>query len=394
MLLVLVARVGWWKKTEVKVSDGQRIKITARVNQIPAHYYGKQRITVSGIFIDVPEEIIVDYGDRIVVVGTVEEKVIGDGRKIMSLNDQKFNVIENGSGWGLYLVNIRQKTFYNLRRWLGGDEGELAAGIVVGGSGEMSKEGRDNFRRTGVSHIVAASGYNVSVVAGVILMTLVSLIGRRWAMWFVILGVGLYMFLAGMSAAVVRAGVMATLSVAGLMLGRRGDGYWLLVISSWLMVMINPGYVEDIGFQLSIAATIGVLWAGEGSLDSLRSLGMTIKSDFRTTMSAIVMTTPLILHHFGNLSVAAPLVNLLVLPVVPLIMGAIGAASMVGFVFPVFGQVISWLAWPVLRYMTLVVGWFGSQSWSSWEVGKLGWAWVVGYYLLLTICIRYWRWRQ
>lgn len=394
MLLVLVARVGWWKKNEVKVSDGLRIKITARINQIPMEYYGKQRIKVFGIYIDMPDGIIVEYGDRISVVGTIKERVTATSSRYLSLNDQIFKKIENGSVWGRHLVNIRQKTFYNLRRWLGGDEGELAAGIVVGGSGEMSREGRDNFRRTGVSHIVAASGYNVSVVAGVILTSAVGLIGRKRAMWFVIFGVGLYMFLAGMSAAVVRAGVMGILAVAGLMFGRKGDGYWLLVISSWFMLMIKPGYIEDIGFQLSVAATAGVLYGTPQNLNSKHEILNTLLQNFKATMGAIVTTTPLILHHFGNLSVAAPVVNLLVLPVVPWIMGVTGVASVVGFALPGLGQVISWLAWPVLKYVTEVVYLFGRRSWSNWEVGKISWLWVAGYYLVLVFCIRYWRWRR
>ena len=405
ILLVLAARVWEWKQNKVRVVDGQRIKITARINQIPAENYGKQQIMILGIRIDVPSEIKVDYGDRINVVGTIEERVTTSGVVYLNLNDQTFRKIENGSVWGRYLVTIRQKTFYNLRRWLGGDEGELAAGIVVGGSGEMSREGRDNFRRTGVSHIVAASGYNVLVVAGVILTMAVATVGRKAAMWFVVVGAVVYMFLAGMSAAVVRAGVMGILAMIGLMSGRKGDGYWLLGISSCGMIMINPAYVEDIGFQLSVAATVGVLWAGgsrvilnevkdpEGS-GSFAKLKMTILEDFKITMAAIVMTTPLILHHFGNLSVAAPVVNLLVISFVPLVMGVVGVASMVGFVLPVLGQIISWLAWPMLKYMTIVVSWFGSQSWSSWEVGKIGWAWVAGYYLVLAVCIKYWRWRR
>lgn len=186
ILLVLAARVWEWKQNKVRVVDGQRIKITARINQIPAENYGKQQIMILGIRIDVPSEIKVDYGDRINVVGTIEERVTTSGSVYLNLNDQTFRKIENGSVWGRYLVTIRQKTFYNLRRWLGGDEGELAAGIVVGGSGEMSREGRDNFRRTGVSHIVAASGYNVLVVAGVILTMAVATVGRKAAMWFVV----------------------------------------------------------------------------------------------------------------------------------------------------------------------------------------------------------------
>ncbi|TSC87386.1 MAG: competence protein ComEC [Microgenomates group bacterium Gr01-1014_16] len=397
MILVLLARIWWWQKSEVKLEDGQGVKITARIKQIPVDYYGKQRINVSEISIDVPEDIKVDYGDKVSVVGTIKERATTNGTKYLSLTDQEFRKIENGTEWGRYLVNIRQKTFYNLRRWLGGDEGELAAGIVVGGSGEMSREGRDNFRRTGVSHIVAASGYNVSVVGGVILVMAVGLIGRRWGMWFVIFGVFMYMFLAGMSAAVVRAGVMGILAMIGLMAGRKGDGYWLLVVSSWGMIMINPAYIEDIGFQLSVAATAGVLYSTPQATNPNSQIPKILNSllqNFKTTMAAILMTMPLILHHFGNLSVAAPMVNLLVVPVVPMIMGIVGVASLVGFLVPVGGMFISWLAWPILKYMTIIVNWFGSQSWSSFEVGTISWAWVAGYYLVLVICIKYWHWRR
>lgn len=394
ILLVLVARVWEWKNSQVRLVEGQRVKITARINQIPAEYYGKQQIIVSEIRIDVPQEIKVDYGDKISITGTIKERVTGGGIRYLSLNDQIFEKIESGSVWGRYLVNIRQMTFYNLRRWLGGDEGELAAGILVGGSGEMSQEGRDNFRRTGVSHIVAASGYNVSVVAGVILTVAASLIGRRWAMWFVIFGVVAYMFLAGMSAAVVRAGIMGILAAISMMFGRKGDGYWLLAVSAWGMVMISPSYIEDIGFQLSVAATIGVLYSTPQILNSKHEILNMAAQNFKTTMGAIVITVPLILHHFGNLSVAAPVVNLLVVPVVPLVMGVVGVAGLSGFVVPVLGQIVSWLVWPVLKYMTLVVNWFGSQTWSALEVGTISWWWVTGYYLALLICIKYWRWRQ
>jgi hypothetical protein len=107
------------------------------------------------------------------------------------------------------------------------------------------------------------------------------------------------------------------------------------------------------------------------------------------TISAMIFTQPLIWHYFGTLSVAAPLVNGLVIWMVPLIMeiGALGLV--VGVVWEELGRVVLWGAWPILKAFIGISGWIGGMSWASWQTNNVSWAMVVGYYSLLLIL--YWR---
>ena len=195
---------------------------------------------------------------------------------------------------------------------------------------------------------------------------------------FVIGSILLYVFLAGATAAVMRAGLMAILAIIGMTWGRKTDGYWLLGVGSWLMIMWDPGYLSDVGFQLSVAATVGVLLAGRGAWWS---------TDLKTTFMAQLTTLPLILHYFGDLSVVALPVNSVVLWTVPVIMQILGFAVGVGVVFDGLGMVASWLVWPLLRYVTWIVDVTASWRWASLTVGPVGWGGVVGYYGILILLV-------
>ncbi len=284
-----------------------------------------------------------------------------------------------------------------VKSWLPGDEAGLASGILLGGSGKLSSPAKEAYRRVGMLHVVAASGYNVTIIAGLTMVIAVKLVSRRWAILFVIVSVVLYMYLAGMTASVVRAGIMAICTYIALMFGRPADGYWVLGLVSGLMILINPGYVSDIGFLLSVAATVGVLSSHviptefekrvEGSLDLLRSLGMTIKNDLKTTLWAQAFTTPIILHYFGDLSLIAPVTNALMLWMVPIVMQIMLVALGVGVVWPFFGQLISFLAYPFLRILNLGAQFFSELPLASISVGKMSLAWVGAYYVVLIALI-------
>ena len=279
-------------------------------------------------------------------------------------------------------------------RWLPGDAGVLAGGMLWGGSSGLSYRTKEAYRRVGLLHIVAASGYNVTLVTGWMLSASLIWLSRRWALGLTVVGVVIYMAIAGWQPSIIRAGIMAILAMVGLILGRQRDAKWLLILTGAAMLIVNPKLISDIGFQLSFAATWGILFIsppvnrveprpgpnGQGS--TLSVLG----ADLKTTLAAQAMTTPLILHHFGNLSVISPLVNAALLWTVPPIM-QITAAGMV------WGP-INYLAWPLLRGQLWVVSSVASWPISNWEVGKMSWAWVAVYYLVLAICIKYWPWRR
>lgn len=395
MLVLLGFRYWQWNKSISRFGEGDVVRLEAVVRDDPLE-------RIARIYIDVDVNKNLTIGDKIILIGTLEKRVIKNDAQGLWLNYHSSQKIERYSLWDRYMGIIRQSVIANLQRWLPADEGALGAGILVGGTEGMSKFMRDAFRKAGLSHVMAASGYNVAVVAGWVGIVGRKL-GKRKMIPFVLLSVVVYMFLAGMSAAVVRAGVMAILSMVGLWWGRKADGYWLLVIGSWGMAMWNPGYLSDIGFQLSVAATVGVLYAsgnttlsgpppklGGGGGGGIRIVRDIFFQDFRTSLAAQIATLPLILHHFGNLSVVAPLVNPIVLWVISPVMQVLALSMVV----PIGGQLVALIAWPGLRWMTWVVETVSRWSWVSLEFEPMGWGWVAGYYLFLLVCIKFWFWRR
>lgn len=265
----------------------------------------------------------------------------------------------------------------NLQKWLPGDTGPLASGILLGGNDGLSWSGKTVFRSTGLMHVTAASGYNVVVVYGWLMVLGIKLIGRRKAIWVSIAGVLGYMLLAGWSAAVVRAGIMAILSLSALYWGRKSDAGWILILASLIMLIVNPMWIGNIGFQLSVAATAGLIW-----FSSKKSV---VIADLQTTVAAQIATIPLILHYFGSLSVISPIVNLSVLWTIPLIMQITAIASVVGLLVPELGRWIAWLAWPALRYLEGMVEWAATWPGANLQLGNPGWLWVGLYYVGIAI---------
>ncbi len=275
------------------------------------------------------------------------------------------------------LGSLRMKMQTNLIKWLPGDTGPLASGILLGGNQGLSFEAKTAFRKSGLMHVTAASGYNVVVVAGWVMTAGKKLWGRKPAVGSGILSVVLYMFLAGLSAAVVRAGIMAILTMAAAFWGRKSDAGWTLVLASMLMLIIRPQWVSDIGFQLSVAATAGLIWLAVGS-------GLLL-ADLKTTIAAQIATLPLILHYFGNLSLFSPIVNLLVLWTVPVIMEISAIASVLGLVWQPLGGIVILAAWPFLAFMDRLVEWAATWPGAGLEIGKLDWIWVGIYYLAVAM---------
>lgn len=296
----------------------------------------------------------------------------------------------------IWAENWRNFLIMRVEKWLPGDEGALAAGMLWGGSEGLSWQTKEAYRRVGLLHIVAASGYNVTLMAGWILSACLIWLSRRWALGATIVGVVVYMLIAGWQPSIIRAGIMSILAMAGLILGRERDAKWLLILTGALMLVTNSKLISDIGFQLSFAATAGILFISppfpplklrggieEGDTGKVRSAFV---ADLKTTLAAQAMTTPLILHHFGNLSVISPLVNAVLLWTVPVIMEIVAMGLVIG--------PVNYLAWPLLRLQTWVVGSVAAWPISNWEVGKMSWLWVAVYYLVLAICIKFWSWRR
>src|SRR3989339_569191 len=141
-------------------------------------------------------------------------------------------------------------------------ESSLMAGLLYGARSGFSAQVNNDFSRAGITHIVAISGYNISVVSK-ILMSLLLLIGlnRRRAFWFAIFGIILFVIFTGASASVVRAGVMGVIVLLASQMGRLSRIGNILVFTAAVMLLFNPFVlVWDAGFQLSFLSTMGLVY--------------------------------------------------------------------------------------------------------------------------------------
>ncbi len=260
-------------------------------------------------------------------------------------------------------------------------EASYLAGILVGAQGIVSAEVKDIFARTGTSHILAISGYNITVVAAALAAVLAPL-GRRRAFWFSTIGIAVFTVMVGASASVVRAAIMGIMALIALQLGRAARAGIAILLSAAFMCAYNPLLLRwDTGFQLSFIALIGIVYlapllarpAGGGSADAFGVLRVTgwkanVWNMAATTIAASLMVLPLLLYDFGYLAVYTLPTNLLVLPLVPLAMMLAFATAIGGLVVPLLGALVGQTAWLIAAIQLSIIRFFASLPYATIEI--------------------------
>jgi competence protein ComEC len=243
-------------------------------------------------------------------------------------------------------------------------EAGLAAGILIGLRERVDRDLAAAFATAGASHIVAISGWNIAIVAGIVGALLR---GRSRRQVAVIVGgtIAVYVVAAGASPSVVRAAVMASVVLIARETGRAGRAPAALAWAATILLLIGPEMIADAGFRLSVAATAGLLaWSTPlgrwlGRIAGGRLPGWLAES-LGISLAAQLATLPDVLATFGRLSLVAPVVNLLVVPIVPVAMAG-GLIALVGGWLVMAGApaILATLAglpgWLVLHVIVLVV---------------------------------------
>ncbi len=234
----------------------------------------------------------------------------------------------------------------------------LLGGILLGAKHTLSEDLNNAFVRTGLVHIVALSGYNISLVADNLKDILSSFLPYFISLWAGIFAIVLFVLLTGAPATAVRAGIMAVLVLFSKISGRGRDITRVLVLAGAIMILVNPYVlVFDASFQLSFLATIAIIYLSpiiEGKFKKISNF-LKFREVLATTLSAQIFVLPFLLYKMGLFSILALPINLIILPLIPILMGF-------GFVAGLAGLVSSHLALPliqvpqvVLSYILLVV---------------------------------------
>jgi competence protein ComEC len=248
-------------------------------------------------------------------------------------------------------------------------EAALARGFVLGEDERIDPATVEDFRRAGLSHLLAVSGQNVALLA-LLAMPLLALLGMplRARLLWIVAAIAIYVPLAGGGPSIVRAGVMGVLTLLATFAGRRASRLYALAIAAIVTLAIDPRIGADIGWQLSFAAVLGILaiaqplrraiasWLGSGAMRGALAEGMAV------TVAATLATAPLIAFHFGELSSVSLFANLLALPAVAPAMW-LGMLSSIGAQVPGFPVAApNAIAAPLLAYIAAVASWCGAAG--------------------------------
>lgn len=226
----------------------------------------------------------------------------------------------------------------------------LLSGILFGTRATMTKELIDAFVTTGTIHIVALSGQNLSIFTGTLASWLSSLVSRRIASLLIIFMLVGFLWFVGPSPSIVRAVIMGSLTLLAVIFGRRNLSLFSLLLAVSIMLLLNPLWISDLSFQLSVLATLGIiLFGGAG-----RSANFVV-SELRITLAAQLLTTPLIFFHFHRLSLIAPITNVLIGWTMPFIMGFGWMAAIAGYLWLPLGFLPAWCSWVLLSYVLRIV---------------------------------------
>jgi len=233
------------------------------------------------------------------------------------------------------LEALRQASGDALQLVLPEPEGGLSAAILIGLRDRVDKGVAASFTTSGVSHIVAISGWNIAIVAATVAALLRSRVSRRRRAIVTILAIVAYTLFAGASASVVRAALMAGVA---LLATESGRGSRVIVGLAWavtLLLLIEPATAADVGFQLSATATAGLVAWGSPLSQRLGAkwphIPASIRESLGVSLAAQAATLPIALLTFGRLALVAPLANLVAVPLVPPAMAAGAVAFVAGF---------------------------------------------------------------
>ncbi|HEY3059622.1 MAG TPA: ComEC/Rec2 family competence protein [Chloroflexota bacterium] len=309
---------------------------------------------------------------------------IGGGSVIRTMLFPKLTRLESASTEPLALAaRLRTSAISAIQHALPEPQASLAAGVLLGGSGRLGPEFKQQLERSGLAHIVAIDGYKQVLVSTVLGALAVRLVGRPWAAAPILLGVLGYTLLTGARPSAVRAGLMVgAASLAGLV-GRVPDSLTSLLLAATLMVAWEPSVLLDVGFQLSATATLGLILLWPQVRRAFNGVPHLIAEPAGVTLAVTLATLPVMLSVFQSVSLISPLAHVIGMPLLPPVLLAALLLAVSGPV-PWLQQAVAWLAWLPTTLLAETVRMSGSVPAAALSTGRLplGAAVVLGALLL------------
>lgn len=294
------------------------------------------------------------------------------------------------------VLAVRRRLSHAIAVSLPEPQASLAQGVLLGQRSALPADVAANLNATNTSHLVVVSGSNVVLVSAFATIAFAWAFGRRRALALSIAAVVAYAMLVGASPPVMRATIMGILLIVAQLAGRPSSGLTAILLAAAVMSGIDPSITRDVSFQLSFAATAGIVylaspvraWTIEWAARVLRrdglprALDQLIAGPLSVTLAAIVATEPLIALNFGRVSLVAIPANMLVVPAFGLILGASLVAAL-GGMLPAWHLVFAAPAYYALTYWLVLARSFASMPHAYSQVGGYTSPWAATTYAAL-----------
>lgn len=344
---------------------------------------------------------------------------------IRSINTSKYHISPREASaftiiddFSAFQAETNEKLHLRFDKYLQPDQSALASGTLIGAQSTISPKFKDSLISTGLIHVVVASGYNLTVVTGIVQSVARRVLPKRSALLLSLASVWWYVFLALCNTAILRAGWMCSISLFASLCGRPKSIWRVLILSILFLLAWDPTLITNISFQLSVFSTIGVLMINRNAIEEstveetqfatsdkeqvnyaknqakkcwpfISSIWAVLKENFQTTVGANLFTLPITLFWFGRISVIALISNTLLLWIIPFVM----YASSIFLVASQFSSLLAAIAaLPIMLLANLfLVGvyFFASLPFAAFDVPKITMAQLIGSYAILFFVFLY-----
>jgi competence protein ComEC len=269
--------------------------------------------------------------------------------------NREINVVEKSQGFKRFINSLREKIYTYIGKGIPEEESALALGLILGEKSQMDPDLYGMFQKLGVVHIFAVSGLHVGVLVGLYLwITTLLKIPKKYSIFGALLIFGGYAILIGLTPSVLRASIMALLTMA-LMLGlKHKDYYSILATSGLIILIINPYNLFTVGFQLSFVTTWGLIYLFPLAQRALFFLPLKIQKILAVPVAAQLAALPITIYYFNTLSFWAPLVNVIYVAMVGILVPLLFISLLISFVFFFLAQPFLYLAGGILFLLSAI----------------------------------------
>lgn len=365
-----------------QIDQENKIKILINVQKYPKYEYGD--IIKISCYLKKIENINTDFDYFM---------YMAKGGVFYNCDNEKIELIEKNKGNILYknILKIKKNLEENILKLIPFPESSLANGILFGNDENFPDDIKKNFSKTGMTHIIAVSGYNVTIIAEYLILVGIFLgLWRKQAILFAIAGIFLFIVAIGFPSSAVRAGVMGSILLWAMKNGRLSGSKNAIIFSCALMLLLNPLLLRwDIGFQLSFLATMGIVELSvlleDFFIKNNKIFGL--NEIILLSISAQIFVLPIIVYNFHMVSIISIIANVLILPIVPIAMLFSFLVSILSFFSTFLASIFSWFAYLVLFYEIKVVNILAELKWSNIILQKIDRKWIYFYFTFLFFVI-------